>query len=151
MSEPRSELQAGAYYQPVDLVTQQGARPGGRGRVEETPEELVRSYYDRPVLKEPVWTWEVPWYLFAGGLAGASAALSFATRLAGNDRLARSALLIALGGVTASPVLLIMDLGRPERFYNMLRVFKPTSPMSVGTWILTGFGNSLGAAAASDI
>ena len=146
-----SEPQAGPYYQPVDSVTQQGARPGGRGRVEEIPEERVRSYYDRPVLKEPVWTWEVPWYLFAGELAGASAALSFAARLAGNDRLARSALLIALGGVTASPVLLIMDLGRPERFYNMLRVFKPTSPMSVGTWILTGFGTSTRAAAASDI
>jgi hypothetical protein len=147
MSEPRSER----YYQPVHSVTQQGAQPNGRGRVEEVPEERVRSYYDQPVLKEPVWTWEVPWYLFAGGLAGASAAFSLAARLGGNDRLARSALLTALGGVTASPVLLILDLGRPERFYKMLRVFKPTSPMSVGTWILTVFGSSTGAAAASDI
>jgi hypothetical protein len=146
-----SGSQEGRYYQPVDAVTQQGARPSGRGRVEEVPEEQVRSYYERPVLKEPVWTWEVPWYLFAGGLAGASAAFSFAARIGGNDTLARRALLTALGAVTASPVLLILDLGRPERFYNMLRVFKPTSPMSMGTWILTAFGTSIGAAATSDI
>jgi DMSO reductase anchor subunit len=71
--------------------------------------------------------------------------------LGGNDRLARSALLTALGGVTASPVLLILDLGRPERFYKMLRVIKPTSPMSVGTWILTVFGTSTGIAVTSDV
>jgi DMSO reductase anchor subunit len=71
--------------------------------------------------------------------------------MTGNDRLARRALLAALGGATVSPVLLIRDLGRPDRFYNMLRVFKPTSPMSMGTWILTCFGPSAGVAAASDV
>ena len=146
-----SESRGGRYYQPVDSVTQQGARPGGRGRVEQVPEEAVRSYYGHPVLKEPVWTWEVPWYLFFGGLAGASSAFSLAARLSGNDRLARAALLTALGGATVSPVLLISDLGRPERFYKMLRVIKPTSPMSMGTWILAAFGTSTGAAAASDL
>jgi len=39
-----------------------------------------------------------------------------------------------------SAALLIADLGRPMRFVNMLRVFRPSSPMNVGTWILTGFG-----------
>lgn len=139
------------YYRPVHSATQQGARPGGRGWVEEVPEEEVRSYYGHPVIKEPVWTWEVPWYLFAGGLAGASSAFSLAARLGGNEKIACAALFTALGGATASPVLLIMDLGRPERFYNMLRVFKPTSPMSMGTWILTAFGLSTGAATASDV
>jgi hypothetical protein len=114
-------------------------------------ENGYRSYYGRPVLKEPVWSWEIPWYFFAGGLAGASSTLSAVARMAGNDRLARRALLVALGGAAVSPALLVSDLGRPERFYNMLRVFKPTSPMSMGTWILTTFGPSTGIAAASDV
>lgn len=139
------------HYQPVHSATQQGGRPGGRGWVREVPEEEVRSYYGQPVLKEPTWTWEIPAYFFTGGLAGASSGLSLVARLAGNHGLARRALLVALGGAAVSPVLLISDLGRPERFYEMLRVFKPTSPMSVGTWILSGFGTSTGAAAASDV
>jgi formate-dependent nitrite reductase membrane component NrfD len=102
----------------------------------------VRSYHGRPVLKAPVWTWEIPWYFFAGGLAGASAVLAAAARLAGNEPLARAARRAGLAGTAVSPFLLISDLGRPERFHHMLRVFKPTSPMSVGTWVLTGFGPS---------
>jgi hypothetical protein len=139
------------YYQPVHSVSQQGARPDGRGWVREVPEEKVRSYYDKGVIKQPVWTREIPLYFFAGGLAGASADLALVARLVGNDTLARRALLGALGGVAVSPVLLISDLGRPERFYQMLRVFKPTSPMSVGTWILSFFGTSISLAAASDV
>lgn len=139
------------YYRPVHSATQQGARPGGRGWVEEVPEEEVRSYYGHPVLKEPVWTREIPWYFFCGGLAGASSVLSLAARFGGNDKLARRALLVSLGGAAVSPVLLIMDLGRPERFYQMLRVFKPTSPMSLGTWVLSAFGAATGAAAASEV
>jgi hypothetical protein len=137
--------------QPQLSVTRQGGSPNGRGDVRMVPEAEVRSYYDRPVLKEPVWTWEIPWYFFAGGLAGASSGLSLVARLSGNGRLARRALLAALGGVAVSPVLLISDLGRPARFYNMLRVIKPTSPMSVGTWILSAFGTTTGLAAASDL
>ncbi|MCA3747991.1 MAG: polysulfide reductase NrfD [Rubrobacter sp.] len=110
-----------------------------------------RSYYGRPILKQPVWTWEIPWYFFAGGAAGASAPLALAASLAGNRRLERTARLAALAGAAASPALLISDLGRPERFYNMLRVFKPTSPMNVGTWILSGFGTAAGIAAATDL
>lgn len=137
--------------QPQISVTQQGGSPNGRGEVLMVPEEQVRNYYGKAVLKEPTWSKEIPWYFFAGGLAGASSGLAFAARLSGNDRLARRALLVALGGVAVSPYLLIADLGRPERFYNMLRVVKPTSPMSIGTWILSSFGTSMGIAAASDI
>ena len=136
---------------PKHSVSRQGAAPNGRGEVSVVPESEARSYYGRPVLKEPTWTWEIPVYFFAGGLAGASADLALVARLSGNDALARRALLVALGGAAVSPVLLISDLGRPARFLNMLRVFKPTSPMSVGTWILSSFGPAAGLAAASDV
>jgi hypothetical protein len=100
------------------------------------PEAEFRSYYGRPILKEPAWTLEVPWYFFAGGLAGASAPLAVAARATGNHRLARSAVTVAGVGLLASVPLLVSDLGRPERFHHMLRMFKPTSPMSIGSWVL---------------
>jgi formate-dependent nitrite reductase membrane component NrfD len=96
----------------------------------------MRSYYDRPVIKEPVWTWEIPAYFFTGGVSGASSVLSLSARLFGNRKLARTALYIGAVADLISPVLLIADLGRPERFHHMLRVFKITSPMNVGAWVL---------------
>jgi formate-dependent nitrite reductase membrane component NrfD len=88
-------------------------------------------------------------YLFAGGLAGASAGLAFASEVGGHDVLARRAWGVAGVAVTACPPLLVSDLGRPERFLNMMRVFKVTSPMSVGSWLLAAAGTATGAAAAS--
>jgi hypothetical protein len=96
----------------------------------------VRSYYGRPVLKEPVWKAEIPIYFFTGGLGGASSVLSLVARVSGHELLAQRSIQIASAADTVSPLLLISDLGRPERFMNMLRVFKVTSPMSVGSWIL---------------
>jgi len=96
----------------------------------------VSSYYGRPVLKEPVWQPEIPWYFFTGGLAGASGVLSLVARLSGNETLARRSLYVGAAADLVSPALLVSDLGRPERFLNMFRVFKVTSPMSVGSWIL---------------
>jgi hypothetical protein len=113
--------------------------PGPRERRMVEPARPA-SYYGRPVLKAPVWSPEIPWYFFAGGMAGASAPLALAASLSHNRPLARAASGVALAGVAVSPPLLIKDLGRPERFLNMLRVFKPTSPMSMGTWILSAFG-----------
>jgi hypothetical protein len=139
------------HYRPIHSATQQGAQPEGRGWVRKAPEEEARSYYGRAVLKEPAWTWEILLYFFFGGLAGASADFAMFSRIAGNDKLARRALLVSLGGATVSPLLLISDLGKPERFYTMLRVAKPTSPLSVGTWILSIFGTSTGVAVASDV
>jgi hypothetical protein len=110
---------------------------------------MTRSYYGQPVLKEPVWTPEIPTYFFTGGLGGASAGLALAAERTGNDVLARRAWAVALGGLGVSPALLISDLGRPARFLNMLRVFKVTSPMSVGTWILTAAGAATGLAFAN--
>ena len=118
---------------------------GGPGSV--VPAAEIRTYYDRPVLKQPVWTWEIPAYFFTGGLAGASASLGAIARRRSHPLLARAARRIALGGVVVSPALLVSDLGRPERFHHMLRIFRPTSPMSVGTWVLTVFGPAAGASA----
>ena len=115
------------------------------------PRAEPRTYYDRAVLKKPVWKWYIPAYFFTGGMSGASATLAFAARLRGNDSLARRAGLISLGGIAVSPVLLIVDLGRPARFFNMLRVAKPTSPMSMGTWLISLFGPLSGGAAVSDV
>ncbi|UGS38352.1 hypothetical protein DSM104329_04776 [Capillimicrobium parvum] len=106
-----------------------------------------RSYYGQPVIKEPIWTPQIPWYFFAGGLGGASAGLAYLAGRTGNDVLARRAWLAALGGVGISPALLISDLGVPKRFLNMLRMFKVTSPMSVGSWILVVSGTATGVAA----
>jgi len=116
-----------------------------------TDAEEVRTYYDRPVLKAPVWKWPIPTYFFAGGLAGASASLALGARVSGDDALARRALGIAVAGALVSPPLLIADLGRPTRFLNMLRVAKPTSPMSVGTWVVSVFVPAVAGAALCDL
>jgi formate-dependent nitrite reductase membrane component NrfD len=108
----------------------------------------IRSYHGQPVLKRPVWSWEIPDYFFVGGMAGASAGLAFCSGARGNDVLARRAWTVALAGITVSPALLISDLGRPERFLNMLRMVKVTSPMNVGTWVLSGAGGAITFAAA---
>ncbi|MEO8378432.1 MAG: NrfD/PsrC family molybdoenzyme membrane anchor subunit [Acidobacteriota bacterium] len=105
------------------------------------------SYYDLPLLKPPVWTWEVPAYFFVGGAAGASAVLALTAQIGGADAsLVRDARWIAAAGAVLSAPLLIADLGRPERFLNMLRVFKPQSPMSVGAWTVAVFGGATTAA-----
>jgi hypothetical protein len=98
------------------------------------------GYYQIPLLKEPPWTWEIPLYFFVGGAAGAAAVIGAIADYTGGDReLVRDARWIAAAGSVISPALLIADLGRPERFLAMLRVFKPQSAMSVGVWTLVGF------------
>jgi hypothetical protein len=96
----------------------------------------MQSYYGRPIVKEPVWQPEIPFYFFFGGIAGASAVLHLGGRITGNRALARRALFVGAAADVVGPALLVSDLGRPERFLNMFRVFKVTSPMSVGSWIL---------------
>jgi hypothetical protein len=109
------------------------------------------SYHGQPVIKEPTWTWEIPVYFFTGGVAGASAGLAYLSGLRGNDVLARRAWMTAGAAIAASPPLLISDLGRPARFLNMLRMFKVTSPMSVGSWILSVSGAATAVAAAYEV
>ncbi len=116
------------------------------------PDAEFTSYYGRPVIKEPVWEpVDVPSYLFFGGLAGASSVLAAGSQLSGHRELARVAKVTALGAISLSAVALIHDLGLPSRFVNMLRVFKPSSPMSIGSWLLAGYGPVAGAAAVSEV
>jgi hypothetical protein len=93
-----------------------------------------------PMMNAPVWTWEVPVYFWTGGMAAGASFVAMACDLAGDEHSARVARRVVVGALVASPPLLILDLGRPSRFYNMLRVVKPRSPMSMGSWCLTVFG-----------
>ena len=97
------------------------------------------GYYGQPVVKPPVWTWEIPIYLFVGGLGGMSAVIALAAAIFHHVDLARAAMWLAAASAILSPILLIMDLGRPRLFINMLRVFKHQSAMSMGVWILVMF------------
>jgi hypothetical protein len=111
-----------------------------------------RSYYGRPVIKAPRWKApDVAAYLFLGGMAGASSAMAALAGATGRPRLGRAGTLAAGIGAAAGAAALVHDLGRPERFLNMLRVFKPTSPLSIGSWTLASFGTLSGAAAASTV
>jgi hypothetical protein len=122
------------------------------GHLEAGTKQEPRSYYGRPVIKQPAWkSPDVPLYLFLGGLAGASSVLAAAADLEGYRRLTRVGRITAGAGVLGSLPLLIHDLGRPGRFLNMLRVVKPTSPLSIGSWTLATFGPLAGAAAASEV
>jgi hypothetical protein len=110
------------------------------------------GYYGIPLLKPPPWKPEVPLYFFVGGAAGAAAVIGAIAHYTGADRtLVRDARWIAALGSIISPALLVADLGRPERFLAMLRVFKPQSAMSMGVWILVGFGGAAGAAAVAEL
>jgi formate-dependent nitrite reductase membrane component NrfD len=132
----------------------ENGRPGGTVDWKRSITELgtrMDSYYGRPIVKKPVWQPEIPFYFWTGGIAGASSVLHGIARLTGNRRLAKSSLLIGAVADVASPLLLVSDLGRPERFLHMLRMFKVTSPMSVGSWILVVSGGASSTAAAMEI
>ena len=113
------------------------------------PEAEFSSYYGRQIIKTPTWkNPEVPIYFFLGGAAGTSSVIAALAEFTGRPKLARNAEYAAGVGALASVVLLIDDLGRPERFLHMLRVFKVTSPLSVGSYILSPFSALTSAAAA---
>jgi hypothetical protein len=125
-----------------------GRRGGEKAMV---PEAEFTSYYGRPVVKDTVWGPAVPSYLFLGGLAGASSALAAGAQISGHPELARTAKAGAAGAISLSLAALVQDLGRPARFVNMLRVLKVTSPMSVGTWLLSVYAPLALAAEASAV
>jgi len=128
---------------PPDEFIQEANRRGRGG--------AMPSVVQGAIMKPPVWTWEVPLYFWFGGMASGSAFVSLACDLAGDERSARVARGVALAALMPSPPLLIMDLGRPERFYNMLRIFKPRSPMSAGAWCLTLFGGLAAGSVGADL
>jgi formate-dependent nitrite reductase membrane component NrfD len=104
-----------------------------------------------PMVKPPVWTWEVPIYFWAGGVASGAAFVALACDLAGDHRSARIARRVSLGAVAPAPLLLIGDLGRPARFLNMLRIFKPRSPMNLGAWCLVAFSTTSAGGVGADL
>ncbi|MBT1000993.1 polysulfide reductase NrfD [Paenarthrobacter sp. DKR-5] len=130
-----------------------GRRNGGDGSREMpmVPEAEFTSYYGRPVVKPAPWGDDVAVYLFLGGVAGGSALLGLGGQLTGRPTLRRNARLGALTAVSLGAVALVKDLGRPERFLNMLRTFKVTSPMSVGSWILSAFSAGTAVSAVAEI
>jgi hypothetical protein len=146
----------------------QGARPGreaptgggggrrrhrrGRGEQPMVPDAAFSSYYGKPVVKRPTWKpLDIAGYLYLGGLAGASSLLAAGGQVTGRPGLAAPAKLGAAGAISLSLAALVHDLGRPARFLNMLRVLKPTSPMSVGSWLLAGYAPLTLTAAATEV
>jgi hypothetical protein len=115
------------------------------------PDATFTSYYGRPVVKASPWKNDIPAYFFLGGLAAGSSLLAAGADLTGRDELRRVMRIGAMASVSAGTAALIHDLGKPSRFLNMLRVAKPTSPMSVGTWILTAFGPMAGIAGTAEL
>ena len=125
-----------------------GLRPGGSPFPIASPKN---GYYQQPLLKEPQWTQLIPFYFFVGGAAGSLGVIgSLADIIGGEKKVAEQARWLAFGGSVLSGVLLVTDLGRPSRFLNMLRVFKPQSTMSMGSWILSGFAVFATASSAAD-
>src|SRR5579862_1713482 len=108
---------------------------------------MPATYYGRPAIKPSHYKWLISAYLFTGGLAGASQIIAAVADLFGRPRdhsVVRVGRYVALLGSLASPVFLINDLQSPKRFYNMMRIFRPTSPMSLGSWTLAAFGTLSG-------
>lgn len=127
-----------------------GKRRGKRGRGEQTvvPQAEFTSYYGKPVLNLPSWkAGNIAGYFFLGGLAGAGSVVAAGAELTGRHVTARALKLSSALAIAGSAAALIHDLGRPSRFANMLRVVKPTSPMSVGSWLLAAYGPAAGASA----
>ena len=145
--------------EPPDRAKRTGKRRrpasshGGDGarEIPVVPEADFTSYYDRPVVKPAPWGWDVAAYLFLGGVAGGSAVLGAGGQLTGRSALRRNCRLAALASVSLGGVALVRDLGRPARFVNMLRVIKLTSPMSLGSWILSAFSAGAAVAAAAEV
>lgn len=133
-------------YAVVEPPEGEVARAARRARTGEAP-----GVVQGPVVKAPVWTWEVPLYFWFGGIAAGSSFCALACDVAGDERSAAVARRVALAALVPCPPLLVSDLGRPGRFLNMLRIFKPRSPMSMGAWCLTLFGNLAAGAVAADL
>ncbi len=134
--ERRTEPEGAAPFAVWEAAPSRDGRAGG-------PVATEPTYFGRPVLKQPVWMWAVPAYFFTGGVAGAAAVLGATAQVAGRgelDGLIKRCRWIAAAGASIGTGLLVYDLGRPERFLNMLRVFRPSSPLSVGSWVVAAAG-----------
>ena len=124
---------------------------GGRREAPAVPDAEFSSYYGQPIVKVVPWDHKISAYLFVGGIAGTSGIIQAGAAATGNAVLQRNSRLVAMTTVALSGLALVADLGRPERFLNMLRTVKLTSPMSVGTWILSGYATFAGVTTASEV
>jgi formate-dependent nitrite reductase membrane component NrfD len=115
------------------------------------PDATFTSYYGRPVVKPSPWEKDIPAYLFLGGLAAGSSMLAAGADVTDRPTLRRTGRIGALVSIAVGFAALVRDLGKPSRFVNMLRVAKPTSPMSVGTWILSLYGPAAAVAALTEL
>jgi hypothetical protein len=152
MARPGREAVPGGAVTAEHTPNGHRRRKGGGREELMVPKAEFQSYYGKPVLNQP--TWQAPdiaGYLFLGGLAGAGGTIAAAAQAGGRPGLARVMKTGSSAAIGLSLVALIHDLGRPARFVNMLRMFKPTSPMSVGSWILAGFTPLCAAATASEL
>jgi polysulfide reductase-like protein/4Fe-4S dicluster protein len=147
---PTDSIQFGVLERVHDMHAQMHGR-GGKGEQLAVPRAEFRSYYGRPVLKKPAWDWKIATYLFCGGLSAGSAMLAAGADVTGRPVLRRVSRVGALVSIVASMYFLVADLGRPERFHHMLRVAKPSSPMSMGTWILSAYSAGAGLAGAAEL
>ena len=117
-------------------------------------DEARDTYYGVPAIHRPHWNWLIITYFFLGGITSGSHVIANVARLFGGAegrRIERAGRYVSVAALLPCPVLLILDLGRPERFINMMRIFKLRSPMSVGTWGLTVFGAISSLAAANQL
>lgn len=142
-----------------EIPRRRGGKGRGKGRGDgrrrsdpnaTVPDAHFDSYYGRQIVKPAPWGHEIPAYFFLGGLAGGSGIIGAWASVCDLDVLRRRSRFAALAAVGASGVALVADLGKPQRFLNMLRTVKLTSPMSVGTWIFSAFAACAGVAVACE-
>lgn len=131
-------------------------RPGGGATDGSREERMVpniefESYYGKPVVKAPPWEWPIAVYLFLGGVAGGSSLLAVGAEITGRQELRRNTRIASIGAAAAGSLALIADLGRPTRALNMFRVFKASSPMSWGSWLLMAFASSAAVASLPEL
>jgi formate-dependent nitrite reductase membrane component NrfD len=131
----------------MSVTTQRPALPPGI-----QPEWRGETYHGRPVTKASSFDWKVSFYIVTLGIAGAAQVIAaFARTQRGDEDLARRARCLALAGSAVGPLVLIRHLKTPSRWFNMLRIVRPTSPMSLGSWLLAGFGALTGLTALGEV
>ena len=150
MSEPTSGRGSGTEVQHGGSPGRSRGSSRGGDRVM-VPEADFTSYYGRPIVKAAPWERDIAYYLFTGGVAAGSSLLAGGADLTDRPGLRRAGRIGSLIALLLSVVALVHDLGKPSRFLNMLRVVKLTSPMSVGTWILSLHAPFAGLASAAEL
>jgi formate-dependent nitrite reductase membrane component NrfD len=128
------------------LPSEAQAKTGSGADVQSQPQD----YYGVSMLQPPVWEPQyIGPYFFLGGLSAGAFLLARAAELVGGREyrdVTRAGTTVALLAALPCAPLLIKDLGDPRRFHHMLRVFKPSSPMNMGTWVISGYSSITAAA-----